>query len=236
MLTRSIADGGIGEPATERVYSNSGNTPLLSLLEKRYSSVLDIGCGAGNNAALIRSMNPTCDIFGITYSASEAAFAQKHMTKCWVADIEGKFPDSLIQSFDVLILSHVSEHLRDPAAVLARYSRLLRRGGQVLIAVPNILSWAMRLQFLLGDFRYQSSGVLDDTHLHYFTFFTADEYLLSKSTDLAVTHKTVSGSVPLWWLRRYVFSQRWSRHIDQWGCRHWPNLFGGQVLIRAVKQ
>jgi len=202
-----------------------------------YSSVLDIGCGAGNNAALIRSMNTACDIFGITYSASEAALAQKHMTKCWVADIEGKLPDDLInQSFDVLILSHVLEHLRDPAAVLACYSRLLRRGGQVVIAVPNILSWKMRLQFLLGDFQYQSSGVLDDTHLRYFTYFTADEYLLSKSTDLAVTHKTVTGSVPLWLLRRYVFSQQWSKHMDQWGCRHWPNLFGGQILIRAVKQ
>jgi hypothetical protein len=112
----------------------------------------------------------------------------------------------------------------------------LNSGGQVLIPVPNILSWRMRLQFLRGVFEYESAGELDDTHLRFCTYFTADQYLFSKSPDLEVTHKTASGSVPLWWLRRHVLPQAWSEHIDQCGCRHWPNLFGGQVLIMAVKR
>ena len=106
----------------------------------------------------------------------------------------------------------------------------------MLIAVPNVLSWRMRLQFLQGNFEYESTGVLDDTHLRFFTYFTADQYLLAKSPDLQVSTKTVSGSVPLWWLRRHILPQRWSERIDQWGCRHWPNLFGSQVLIKVMKR
>jgi hypothetical protein len=130
----------------------------------------------------------------------------------------------------------VLEHLRDPAAVLAHFTLLLRKDGEILIAVPNVLSWRNRLQFLGGDFEYESEGALDDTHLRFFTYFTADKFLLSKSPCLELAHKTVSGSVPLWWLRRYVFPRRLTEYFDRWGCRHLPNLFGGQVLIRAIKQ
>lgn len=235
--TRKVPDRNLALPAQERVYSNQGNPPLIDLLDKSCNRLLDIGCGAGDNAALVKSRHSGCEVSGITRSAVEAELAQRHMVRCWVFDIEDKLPDDLAhQSFDALVFSHVLEHLRDPTVVLARFSRLLRSGGQVLIAVPNILSWRMRLQFLFGRFEYESAGVLDDTHLRFFTYFTADRYLLSKCPDLDVTHKAVSGSVPLWWLRRRVFPRRWSEHIDRWGCRHWPNLFGGQVLIRAMKR
>lgn len=221
----------------ERVYSNQGNAPLIDLLGKDCNRLLDIGCGAGDNAALVKSRYPECDVFGITHSAVEAELAQRHMTHCWVCDIENDMPTDLsVQSFDALIFSHVLEHLRDPAAVLANFTPLLRKGGEILIAVPNVLSWRMRFQFLRGNFEYESAGVLDDTHLRFFTYFTADQYLLSKSPGLELVYKAASGSVPLWWLRRYVFPRRWTEYIDQWGCRHLPNLFGGQVLIRAVKQ
>jgi len=237
MSSQKIIESGITSPIPERIYSNQGNSPLIDLLGNGCKRLLDIGCGAGDNASLIKSRYPECDVFGITHSAAEAELAKKYMAQCWVFDIEDKLPDDLAhQSFDVLVFSHVLEHLKNPSEVLAKFSRLLHSGGQVLIAVPNILSWRMRLQFLRGNFEYESAGELDDTHLRFFTYFTADQYLLSKSPDLEVASKTTSGSVPLWWLRRYAFPHGWSEHIDQWGCRHWPNLFGGQVLIRAVKR
>lgn len=207
----------------ERVYSNQGNPPLIDLLGKDCSRLLDIGCGAGDNAALLKSRYPECELFGITHSAVEAEFARKYMTHCWVCDIENKLPPDLTsQSFDALIFSHVLEHLRDPAVVLACFTPLLCEGGEILIAVPNALSWRMRLQFLRGNFEYESGGVLDDTHLRFFTYRTVDRYLLAKSPDLELVYKAVSRSVPLWWLRRHVFPQVWSEHIDQWGCRRCP--------------
>ena len=96
-------------------------------------------------------------------------------------DIEGEIPQYLEQErFDCLIFSHVLEHLRNPAEVVARLSRLLRTGGRVVIAVPNVLFFKVRLQFLRGDFEYDpDGGILDDTHLHFYTHRTADRYLLA---------------------------------------------------------
>ena len=117
-------------PVPDRVYSNLGNAPLLDLLGSGCNHLLDIGCGAGDNAKLLKATYPEMDISGITHSAVEADLARNHLARCWVFDIEGKFPDDLAQqSFDALIFSHVLEHLRDPAVVLARFSRLLRSGG-----------------------------------------------------------------------------------------------------------
>jgi hypothetical protein len=112
---------------------------------------------------------------------------------------------------------------------------LLRSGGTVLIAVPNVLSWVMRWRFLRGDFEYQSEGVLDDTHLRFFTYLTADRYLLGKSPQLRLVGKSVTGSVPHWPLRGYALPKKWSAFIDMLGCRCCPNLFGDQVLVKAVR-
>lgn len=207
------------------------------MLESGCCSVLDIGCGCGDNAALIKDKYPGCKVFGVTISQAEADMAQQHLERCWVFDVEQEMPDDLAaQSFDVLVFSHILEHLRNPSQTLADFTRLLAPGGVVFIAVPNILSWCQRIQFLFGRFEYKAAGVLDDTHLRFFTYFTADQYLLAQSPDLKLQIKGVAGSVPLWWFRRYVFHKAWSEAIDAWGCRHWPNLFGGQVLIKAIKK
>lgn len=237
MQSSKVLHGEVRPQKEDRIYANAGNVPLIDLIGERCNRLLDVGCGAGNNAALVKARYPACEIYGITHSPVEAEIASAYLTRCHVFDIEGALASDLAdRSFDVLIFSHVLEHLRDPAVVLARFARLLKSGGQLLIAVPNILSWRMRVQFLLGRFEYESAGPLDDTHLRFFTFFTADQYLVSNISDLKVTSKTVSGSVPLWWLRRHVLPPAWSAYLDQWGCRHWPNLFGSQVLITARRR
>jgi 2-polyprenyl-3-methyl-5-hydroxy-6-metoxy-1,4-benzoquinol methylase len=221
----------------DRVYKNDGNVPLIDLLDPGVGRILDVGCGAGDNANLVNSRHPNCEIHGITYSATEADIARKRMTSCQVWDIESEIPDDLnAMRFDAIIFSHVLEHLRDPGSVVNSLSQLLRSRGTVLIAVPNTLSWATRLRFLRGDFEYQSSGVLDDTHLRFFTYLTADRYLLVKSPHLKLVSKSVTGSVPLWLLRRHILPRNWSTFIDKLGCRLWPNLFGDQVLLKAVHE
>lgn len=219
----------------DRIYKNNGNASLLRLLNDDLSAVLDVGCGAGDNACLLRAKYPGCRIYGITQSAAEAEIAKKWMAACSVFDIESDLPEHLsAMRFDAIVFSHVLEHLRDPATVLRRFAKLLRPGGCAVIAVPNTLSWALRWQFVRGDFRYKSDGALDDTHLRFFTYLTADRYLLAKSPELKLVSKSVTGSVPQWWLRRYVLPETWSARIDALGCRMWPNLFGDQVLLKAV--
>src|ERR1700730_5754347 len=141
-----------------RVYKNQGNPPLVALLPRDFYQILDVGCGAGDNAALMKRDCPSCRIFGITGSTREAELARQYMVDCFVFDIEGPIPNDLsLPMFDVLVFSHVLEHLREPAKVLSKFLKYLVEDGEVLIAVPNILSWRQRLQFLVGRFDYQAS-------------------------------------------------------------------------------
>jgi 2-polyprenyl-3-methyl-5-hydroxy-6-metoxy-1,4-benzoquinol methylase len=219
---------------SERVYANAGNPDVLALIDREAKLVLDVGCGAGDTAALLRARDPATRIFGITASPAEAARAACHMENCWVGDLEQDVPKpATARLYDVVVFSHVLEHLRNPARVVARFARLLRPGGVCVIAVPNVVEWRIRWSVLRGRFEYQNDGPLDVTHLRFFTFETAPRYLLAEAPELRLEHAQVSGSVPLWLLRRHMFPAALSRRIDRWGCRHWPNLFGGQILLRA---
>jgi 2-polyprenyl-3-methyl-5-hydroxy-6-metoxy-1,4-benzoquinol methylase len=222
------------------VYSNAGNPALLDLLGAA-RRVLDVGCGAGDNAALLRARDATVRVVGITHSPAEAALAAAHLERCHVFDIESAWPAEPLAEltaarFDALVFSHVLEHLREPSRVLARFSQLLAPGGSVLIAVPNVLGWRQRLRFLSGRFEYQASGVLDATHLRFFTYFTAADYLLADCPELRLVARRVTGSVPLWLLRRRVLPASLSAAIDALGCRAYPNLFGSEILLKASKR
>jgi 2-polyprenyl-3-methyl-5-hydroxy-6-metoxy-1,4-benzoquinol methylase len=234
---------GLGAPVaafaveSERVYDDPGNPALCALLGPGAQRLLDVGCGAGANAALLRARHPGLGIEGITRSSREAELAGAHLDRAWVFDLEADFPPELEASrFDALFCSHVLEHVRQPSQVLARLARLLRPGGQVLIAVPNVLAWSQRFLFLAGRFEYEGTGVLDETHLRFFTYHTAERYLFAEAPELRLEDKHVTGSVPLWWLRRHVLPRSWSEGIDAFGCRVRPNLFGLQILLRASKR
>jgi 2-polyprenyl-3-methyl-5-hydroxy-6-metoxy-1,4-benzoquinol methylase len=221
----------------EKAYRNAGNLPLVQLLDKSAEKILDVGCGAGDNAALIRHRSPGTRVYGITLSPAEARAAAAHLEKVWICDIEQGLPGELSQfRFDAIIFSHVLEHLRNPAGIVAEVTPLLRDGGCMLIAVPNIVNWRQRFKLLRGEFQYERDGIMDETHLRFFTFFTADRYLLAQTPQIDCVEKRADGSVPLWVFRRYCFPRKLSAALDRVGVRLWPNLCGSQVLIKGIKR
>lgn len=222
--------------AATRVYRNAGNPALVDLVGREARVLLDVGCGAGDNAALLRVQDASRTIYGITASPSEAALAEQHMQACWIADLELGLPrQAQACVYDAILFSHVLEHLRDPATLVNQAARCLRPGGVCVIAVPNVMVWRQRVRFMLGRFEYEDAGIMDETHLRFFSYHTAAQYLLAKSSDLEVAECRVTGNVPLWLLRRHVFPPKVAARIDALGCRLRPNLFGGEVLIKAVK-
>ena len=100
-MIRELHIGG----AQEQVYRNSGNTALIDLTGKHCSRVLDVGCGADDNAALLKSKYPECEVFGITHSIAEAEIAKPHMAHCWVIDIEQELPIDLSKSVICCLVS-----------------------------------------------------------------------------------------------------------------------------------
>ncbi|MBY8874810.1 class I SAM-dependent methyltransferase [Micromonospora sp. PLK6-60] len=206
---------------------------MVDLVDRNAVTVLDVGCGAGDNAALLRRRDPGKKIFGVTGSPAESQLAARHLDGCWVADLELDLPEDLENSrFDCIVFSHVLEHVRDPAALLSRFAGMLSPGGSCVIAVPNVLNWRERMHFLRGRFEYQETGVLDATHLRFFTYRTAVPLLLGRAAELRVEHVGVTGHLPLSRLRRILPSRVCDR-LDAIGCARWPNLIGWQILIKA---
>lgn len=222
--------------ATEKIYSSPANWAVIDYLESASGKLLDIGCGDGANARALIARNPKLKVWGVTFSIDEAMRARQDMAACYVVNVEETIPLEIAeQQFDILLFSHILEHTREPRQVVSRFLRLLKNNGRILIILPNILSWRMRVQFLGGDFEYQKFGVLDETHLRFFTFDSAAKYFSLSELGLIQTAHFATGSVPLFLARRYLLPSSWCARIDRWGCDHWPNLFGSQVILELTK-
>jgi SAM-dependent methyltransferase len=108
---------------------------------------------------------------GIELSRAAAEIAQTHCERVVVGDAErldlcAELGDD---RFDVILFADVLEHLRDPAALLKRVRPSLTTGGSIVASVPNIAHGSVRLALLSGEFRYRELGLLDNTHLRFFT-------------------------------------------------------------------
>ena len=206
------------------------------MLDKECVTVLDVGCGSGDNARLSEHQGHRRKFYGITLSPAECRAASTVMTQCWVEDVETSSLECINgQTFDAIIFSHVLEHLKEPSFVISKFLPYLRPKGKILIAVPNVVVWRQRLQFILGRFQYDEEGILDKTHLRFFTYNSADRYLINGNANLRLIEKTVDGSVPLWFLRRRILTANLRARCDRAGCTVFPNLFGGQILLKAER-
>ncbi|AVO48758.1 glycosyl transferase family 2 [Melaminivora suipulveris] len=152
----------------------SGERTSLSVLAGLVapgSTVLDLGCGSG---ALGQYLQETrgCTSDGLTWSEAEARHARPHYRQMVVADLEAcDLPSTFpAQHYDCIVCADVLEHLRAPERVLEACRALLKPGsGRLLISVPNAGYAGLVAELLQGEFRYREEGLLDRTHLRFFT-------------------------------------------------------------------
>jgi 2-polyprenyl-3-methyl-5-hydroxy-6-metoxy-1,4-benzoquinol methylase len=161
-------------PAVDLADLNSPHT-LAVLSIRPGATVLDVGCGRGIVAAALSARG--CRVWGVEIDPRHAEIARQHCVTVVDADLEtldfsGPFRGA---SFDAILFLDVLEHLRDPAAVLARATTALAPGGQVVLSIPNVTHGALRLELLRGTFRYRESGLLDRGHLRFFDAAAVDE-------------------------------------------------------------
>ena len=113
---------------------------------------------------------------GIDIDEARAKLAQERLNKVIVANVEkmerDPFPDGY---FDIIIFADVLEHLKEPETVLRRFKKYLKKDGYALISIPNIANWKMRVYLLFGKWHYKDVGLLDKTHLRFFTLKTAKD-------------------------------------------------------------
>jgi 2-polyprenyl-3-methyl-5-hydroxy-6-metoxy-1,4-benzoquinol methylase len=162
------------------------NAQLLALVPLDCRRIIEVGCGAGSLAREYRKRNPRCEYVGVEVESVRAEMARRHCDEVVVCDIEQmeelRFK-SLFPS-DCWIFGDVLEHLYDPWAVLARIRASLLPEGSVLACVPNAQHWSVQALLNCGEFRYQDSGLLDRTHIRWFTKTTLVE--LFRSAGFAI--------------------------------------------------
>jgi 2-polyprenyl-3-methyl-5-hydroxy-6-metoxy-1,4-benzoquinol methylase len=134
------------------------------------SSVLEFGCATGYMSDVL-AQRRRCRVTGVELDPQAAAAASAFCERVVVGDAETLDLNDHLgdERFDAVLFADVLEHLRDPAAMLRRARPFVAEGGAVVASIPNIAHISVRLALLGGEFRYRDLGLLDDTHLHFFT-------------------------------------------------------------------
>src|SRR5882757_9093807 len=124
-------------------YKNRGNIGLLDLLPSPPGRLLDCGCGAGDNARIL--MERGWKVTAVTLDRREKEAAAPFCEAVYLADLEEGLPLELSDTFDVVLASHVLEHLANPDRLLHQVHERLNPGGNLAVALPNIAHYSQRL-------------------------------------------------------------------------------------------
>jgi 2-polyprenyl-3-methyl-5-hydroxy-6-metoxy-1,4-benzoquinol methylase len=153
--------------------------------------VLEFGCATGYMSAVLRG-RLGCSVTGIELRPEAAELARPHCERVIVGDAERLDLTQVLGAtrFDAIVFADVLEHLREPGVLLSRLPPFLAEGGAVVASIPNIAHGSVRLALLNGEFRYRATGLLDNTHLRFFTRESVEE--LFEQAGYAITR----------WLRR----------------------------------
>jgi 2-polyprenyl-3-methyl-5-hydroxy-6-metoxy-1,4-benzoquinol methylase len=175
------------------------------------SKVLELGPASGYMTKTLAEKG--CTIDAIEINPGDAAKAAPYCRKLIVGSIEAleNFAE-LPGPYDVILMADVLEHLRAPENVLPILRQRLAPNGEALASLPNIAFWKMRLELLRGRFEYTNTGLLDRTHLRFFTLKTATEMFAQAGFRVA------NAVVPPHNIPRFG-------RIKQWIMETWPAVF-----------
>jgi SAM-dependent methyltransferase len=151
-------------------YFAGARRPFVDVLPANPTGrILEIGCGNGDTSAYAKQSGKCAWACGVELCAEPATIARTKIDRVIVGDVESidfGIPDA---SLDAVLMSEVLEHLVDPWAVVRRLHPLLRPGGVVVAGSPNVAHRSVVWGLLRGDFDYEPEGVMDRTHLRWFT-------------------------------------------------------------------
>ena len=155
---------------TDPQYSTYIRKNFLSKMElkKENLTVLEVGCACGGNLMTISAMNPGADLYGIEINPHTASVASCY-AQVEAEDIETISRKDWQGKFDYIIAGDVIEHLHDPWKAVKNLGRFLKLDGKIFISVPNVLFVGNMYNMLQGEWRYMDAGILDRTHLRFFT-------------------------------------------------------------------
>lgn len=243
------------QPGARQKYLVEEQNRALCQSLGRPRTVLDVGCGIGLNGAAAKRRGAR--VTGIEIVPASIARAREVLDEVLSVDISSS--DALRgalgdRRFDLILLADVLEHTPDPDAALGRLLPYLEEDGHLILSLPNVAAWPVRLGLLAGQFDYQPSGILDDSHLRFFTRKSAvglaeraglevlrveqNPMLVRAAKDLILKATTPSGGGPvdptaLMNSLPYKAYQGLVRPVEDVVANRLPGLFAFQNVIVA---
>ena len=216
-------------PLKSGIYS-SHNLILRKINQLGGKSILDLGCGTGLLAVALTQ--PDREIFGIELDEADSREAKARGIDVITGNVEEAVQLTSGRKFDVLIAGDILEHLANPSNLIEDFRILLTGAdGYAIISIPNIANITIRLQLLFGSFNYTERGILDSTHLRFFTKKSLTQLLLDSGFEIVdyqfssmPIELIIEGRLPSW---LSYFLQQILRLVT----RVFPTLFGYQSIV-----
>ena len=188
-------------------------------------TVLDVGCGPGYLAEyLTRQKN--CRVIGVEQDPRLAEIARRACAQVHEVDLENEGLCKIQGKFAAIFFGDVIEHVRNAPELLRQASELLADGGRVIVSTPNFVHIKNRVRVLSGHFEYRDAGLLDRTHVHFYTKKTLYG-LLDDAGYRVVKTDVTTGVIDLASLRNRIL------HVF---ARAYPNLFAYQFIVAAMRR
>lgn len=208
----------------------SSHAVMLQMLGSLPTSrILDLGCSGGLFAERARKVGH--HVTGVDYT--EIQGVRDRTDWFFVADLEEGIPEAVGGRYDVVVAGDVIEHLSRPSATLRQIREVLRPGGQLLLSVPNFGHWYPRARVATGLFGYDRRGILDNTHLRFFTRATLRRMVRAAGFDVV---EEIATGLPLGAVgdgaRPGVLHAL--RRIDETLVKLRPTFFGYQYILRLT--
>lgn len=207
----------------------------LARLTRDSAAVLDVGCAVGYIGEFLRRSSPKRWLAGIEIDPGAAEKARPHYDQVIVGSIDDPAVwNQLRRSVDAMIFGDVLEHTADPVMVLTMARPKLADDGVIVVSIPNIGYFKVRLRLLRGKFEYEDWGIMDRTHLRFFTLKTAQQ-MLGEAGFVVVHREGVQGyPLPDGLNGLARISARSKRRLQAWLSRLRPTVFASQFILVAV--
>jgi len=174
-------------------YYNLLKTPVLPLIPDGPNVILDVGCGAGVTGKKLLSLGKASRVIGVEIFPPAAEEAAQHYAHVHCGDVE-RLALEYREEFDFVLFNDVLEHLVDPYSIVRQAHTWLKPGGQAICVLPNVRYWQVLVRLVFcGRWEYREAGILDQTHLRFFTRRTAVKLLTDAGFDVIHWHMLIYG-------------------------------------------
>lgn len=147
------------------------NEDVLAMLPRNVVRIVEVGCGGGDLAKAYLASSPATEYIGVELEPEYAELSKRYCTSVVCGNIE-KMPDEELGKLapaDCWVFADVLEHLYDPWEVLSRLRPLMRPADAIVVCIPNAQHWSVQQRLVSGQFWYEEAGLLDRTHIRFFT-------------------------------------------------------------------